>query len=146
LPEGSDIPALSAVDHDGKTISLADLKGHRVLVYFYPKDGTPGCTTEACTLRDTWDQFEAADIVIVGVSSDDAASHRAFAEEHDLPFSLIPDEKLEWPTAFGVGNLGGFVDRVSFLIGRDGKVAKVYPGVDPGVHAQEVLADAAGMP
>lgn len=146
LPVGAQVPSLSATDHTGKTIALTELEGQRTLVYFYPKDGTPGCTKEACTLRDTWEEFGAADIVILGVSADDASSHRAFAEEHELPFPLIPDEKLEWATAFGVGSMGGFVERVSFLIGRDGKVAKVYPGVDPGLHAAEVLADAKGIP
>jgi peroxiredoxin Q/BCP len=146
LPIGSSVPDLRATDHRGEKVSLTALIGKRVLVYFYPKDGTPGCTEEACVLRDRWDRFEENDIVVLGVSGDDAASHQTFAEEHDLPFSLIPDPKLEWAQAFGVGTMAGMTARVSFLIGRDGKVAKVYEGVDPGVHADEVLADAKALP
>lgn len=146
LPVGAPIPDLHATDQRGETVSLRALTGQRVLVYFYPKDGTPGCTTEACVLRDRWEQLKQAEIVVLGVSGDDAQSHQQFAAEHELPFSLIPDPKLEWAAAFGVGTLGGMTQRVSFLIGRDGKVAKVYEGVDPAVHADEVLADAASLP
>lgn len=146
LPEGSPVPDLSATDHRGQAISLRALEGKRVLVYFYPKDGTPGCTREACVLRDRWDRFEDAEVVVLGVSGDDAESHRQFAQEHALLFSLVADPELVWATAFGVGSLGGMTQRVSFLIGRDGKVAKVYEGVDPGVHGDDVLRDAATLP
>jgi peroxiredoxin Q/BCP len=146
LPVGEPAPDLSTTDQNGKAISLRGMAGRRVLVYFYPKDDTPGCTAEACAIRDTWDRFVAADIVVLGVSADDADSHRAFAAEYQLPFALVPDPSLEWAAAFGVGTAGGFTERVSFLIGRDGKIARVYPGVDPAVHAEEVLADAAALP
>lgn len=146
MPEGAPAPALSSNDHTGEPIALQEMRGQPVLVYFYPKDGTPGCTAEACAIRDTWDQFTAARVIVIGVSGDDAESHRAFAEQNDLPFALVADTDLSWASAFGVGTLGGFTERVSFLIDAEGRVAKVYPGVDPAVHAEQVLADVAALP
>ncbi len=146
LPVGASVPRLEATDHLGQRVALAELGGKPVLVYFYPKDGTPGCTQEACAIRDTWDRFTEAELVVLGVSGDDAQSHREFAEDNALPFSLIPDPQLEWAAAFGVGTIGSFTARVSFLIGRDGKIAHVYPGVDPAVHADQVLTDARALP
>jgi peroxiredoxin Q/BCP len=142
LPIGSDAPALSAVDQNGKEHRLADEKGHPVVVYFYPKDGTPGCTKEACAFRDAWDKFSAASVQVFGVSTDDAKSHEEFAKEQKLPFPILADPKGEWMSAFGVPSRLGMASRVSFLIDAKGKVAKVYPNVDPGIHADEVLKDA----
>ena len=139
-------PDLRAVDHRGREVALRDLRGAPVLVYFYPKDGTPGCTKEACAIRDIWSRFTAAGVVVLGVSTDDAASHRKFADEHQLPFSLIADTDLTWARAFGVGTTLGMTQRVSFLLDRGGRIARVYPDVDPGVHAEQVLADAAALP
>jgi len=145
LSEGDSPPELRAEDHRGTSIDLRDLGGKTTLVYFYPRDNTPGCTAEACAIRDVWDRYSEADIRVVGVSADDDASHRAFAQEHELPFALVADPGLEWASAFGVGTMMGMTDRVSFLIGPDGKIARVYPGVDPGVHAEQVLADAKAL-
>ena len=146
LAVGAPAPALQQVAHDGTEIDLAKLEGKPTLVYFYPKDSTPGCTKEACAFRDVWKRYEEAGVLVVGVSADSNESHRVFAEEHQLPFPLIADEALVWANAFGVDTTLGMTNRDSFLIGRDGKVAKVYRGVDPGVHADEVLADAKALP
>ena len=112
------------------------------MVYFYPKDGTPGCTTEACAFRDVWQRFQDAGVRLFGISTDSTASHQSFTGEHQLPFPLIADPGETWGKAFGVSTTLGMYERVSFLIGPNGKIAKVYPDVDPGVHATEVLADA----
>ncbi len=141
LAEGAAAPALWAQAHDGTLIDLSRLGGRPTLVFFYPKDGTPGCTTEACAFRDVWDRYEAAGVAIVGVSADSLESHRAFAAQHQLPFPLVADEDGTWAKAFGVDSTLGMTRRESFLIGPDGAVVKVYPGVDPGVHATDVLGD-----
>lgn len=145
LSAGTEVPALVRVDHRGKVVTL---RGEPAIVYFYPKDGTPGCTKEACAFRDTWQRYESAGIRVIGVSTDSEAEHRKFAEEHNLPFSLIADPEHAWSDAFGVGrhSLARSRDaRVSFLIDAQGKVVKVYPDVDPGVHANEVLSDAKAL-
>lgn len=142
--EGAQAPALVATAHDGTVVDLSNL-GKPTVVYFYPKDGTPGCTKEACAFRDVWAKYEAAGVMVIGVSADSNASHAAFAAEHALPFPLVADEDGTWAKAFGVGTKLGMPDRESFLIGPDGTIAKVYPGVDPGVHADEVLRDSATL-
>ncbi len=145
LRQGAPAPALKQVAHDGTTVDLQALGGQPTLIYFYPKDGTPGCTAEACAFRDVWERFIQAGVRVVGVSSDDDQSHREFAEEHTLPFPLIADEELVWARAFGVDTTLGMINRDSFLIGPEGTIARVYQGVDPGVHADEVLRDAAAL-
>ncbi len=142
LEAGAPAPTLAQVAHDGTTIDLGALEGRLALIYFYPRDGTPGCTKEACAFRDVWERYQEAGVLVVGVSSDSDASHAEFAAEHSLPLPLIADEEHRWSTAFGVDTTLGMASRDSFLIGPDGKIAKVYRGVDPGVHADEVLADA----
>ena len=142
LSAGTDAPNLSAVDQNGATHKLADEKGHPMIVYFYPKDGTPGCTKEACAFRDAWDKFKSANVQVFGVSEDDSKSHEQFAKEQKLPFPILADPNGEWLRAFGVPSRLGMASRVSFLIDANGKIAKVYPDVDPGVHADEVLKDA----
>lgn len=141
LPIGSAAPDLVAEDQHGATYRLADDRGRFVVVFFYPKDSTPGCTKEACAFRDAWHEFERQNVRVVGVSSDDRESHAKFAKEHELPFLLLVEKDGEWGKSFGVKSRLGFYERVSFLIGPDGRVAKVYPNVDPAVHANEVLAD-----
>ena len=142
LPAGSRVPNLRATDHTDQAVDLGAQQGHPLVVFFYPKDGTPGCTKEACAFRDVWKRYEAAKVGVIGVSADDAASHRKFAEEHKLPFSLVSDTSGEWARAFGVNSTFGMYSRVTFLIDAEGKVSKVYPDVDPGVHAERVLTDA----
>lgn len=144
LAVGDEVPALTTKAHDGSTIDLRNL-GRPTIVYFYPKDDTPGCTKEACAFRDAWDKFTAASVGVVGVSSDDDASHRAFAEKYKFVFPLVADEQHAWAHAFGVRLRMGMTERVSFLVGKDGKIAKVYPDVDPAIHSDEVLKDAAAL-
>lgn len=143
LPVGSDVPALMRVDHRGKVVALRS--SEPTLIYFYPKDGTPGCTKEACAFRDAWQRYSTSGLRVIGVSIDSEEAHRKFAEENSLPFSLISDPSHAWSDAFGVEQrqlMGGVDERVSFLVSKEGKVAKVYDNVDPGVHAQEVVDDA----
>ena len=112
------------------------------LLYFFPKAGTPGCTKEACAIRDAWDDYQLSRLRVIGVSIDTDEEHRAFAKEHGLPFSLVSDPSHAWSDAFGVGTFDGLDERVSFLIDGSDRIVKVYEDVDPGVHAQEVLRDA----
>jgi peroxiredoxin Q/BCP len=144
LEAGTEAPALQATAHDGSTVDLRSL-GKPAVVYFYPADDTPGCTAEACAFRDIWTEYAAADVLVIGVSTQDLESKRTFAEKHELPFPLVADTDESWAKAFGVTVRGGYAERVSFLLDRTGKIAKVYPGVDPGVHARDVLADAEGL-
>jgi thioredoxin-dependent peroxiredoxin len=146
LVAGAEPPQdLRAMDQNGVEHRLADERGHPVVVFFYPKDGTPGCTAEACAFRDVWTEYEAAKVQVFGVSTDDQASKAEFAEEHGLTFPLLADPDGRWVDAFGVGTTLGMASRVTFLLDADGKVAKVYPDVDPGVHARQVLDDARSL-
>lgn len=145
LAAGQAVPALSGVDQHGETHTIGPRPAGPYVVYFYPKDATPGCTKEACAFRDAWERYQAAGVGVFGVSVDDRSSHEAFARKHELPFPLIADESGAWSRAFGVAKGLGFYERVSFLVSADGVVAKVYDSVDPGVHASEVLADAAAL-
>ena len=145
LPVGSPAPEVSAPDQDGRLHRLRDDRGQVVVVYFYPKDSTPGCTREACAFRDAWDRLSRGGVVVFGVSTDDQASHARFAREHRLPFPLLADTDRTWVTAFGVPVRLGMASRVSFLFDKEGRVAKVYPDVDPAVHASRILADAATL-
>jgi peroxiredoxin Q/BCP len=145
LPAGAPAPALRAADQEGRVHELREAQGYPTVVYFYPKDATPGCTREACAFRDVWAQYQQAGVRLYGVSTDDQASHARFARKHRLPFPLLADPRHEWARAFGVPLRLGMAKRVSFLLDREGRVARVYPDVDPGVHAQRVLADAATL-
>ncbi len=141
LAVGDAAPDVTAKAHDGAELRLAALKGKPVVVYFYPKDETPGCTKEACAFRDAWKDLAKADVVLVGVSTDTEASHRAFAEHHGLPFHLVSDPDGKIASAFGVPNRAGYLARQTVVIGRDGKVKRIYRDVDVSKHAAEVLAD-----
>lgn len=145
LPVGSKAPELSAVDQHGKAHKLSEELGHPTVVYFYPKDGTPGCTKEACAFRDTWDRFVQAKVQVLGISSDDQKSHEQFAKEEKLPFPILADPDHTWAKAFGVPIHLGMTSRVSFLLDAEGKVAKIYPDVDPALHADQVLKDASTL-
>jgi peroxiredoxin Q/BCP len=145
LPTGTPFPDLIGVDQTGKEHQLSSNIGHPTLVYFYPKDGTPGCTKEACAFRDVWQRFAQANVSLYGVSRDDRASHEKFAREHNIPFPLIDDSKGSWAKAFGVPDKSGKSARVSFLFDAKGKLARLYPDVDPGVHASQVLTDVAAL-
>jgi peroxiredoxin Q/BCP len=143
LPVGASAPDIEAFNARAQSVRLSDLRGHPVVVYFYPKDGTPGCTKEACAFRDAWMRYEAAGVSIVGVSRDSRESHAEFMRKHDLPFPLASDESGTVERAYGVSSFLGMSSRVTFLVDREGKVARVWPDVDPGSHATEVLAAAA---
>ena len=128
--------------------ALADYLGKKVLLYFYPKDDTPGCTTEACTFRDGYKEFQDMGLVILGVSADAVKSHKKFAEKFDLPFPLLSDEHKEVCEAYDVWKLKKFmgreymgIERTSFLIDEQGKIAKIYEKVKPTEHADEVKED-----
>lgn len=141
---GTKAPDFTLLDQNGKEHSLSDYKGQLVLIYFYPKDDTPGCTIEACTIRDAYKDFERAGIKVFGISKDSVESHKKFADKYELPFTLLSDTKREVITKYDAlkkifGNVG--TKRISYLIGKDGKVLKVYPKVDPTTHGGEILKD-----
>ena len=143
---GEPAPDFELLDQDGRMHSMEDYRGKWVALYFYPKDGTPGCTTEACEFRDQIFAFREANCQILGVSLDDVESHREFAEEYSLPFPLLADTEGTTAEAYGVKTrLFGLTlaKRETYLIGPDGKVAKHYRNVDPDTHAAELLADLA---
>lgn len=144
LTEGKPAPAVDLTLHDGRTVSLASFKGKDVVVYFYPKDKTPGCTVEAQGVRDQWDDFKKAGIEVIGVSGQDAASHQAFVADEKLPFPLAVDTDGKVAKAFGVPMTGGFAARQTFLIGKDGTIKKIWRKVTPQQHAGEILAAARG--
>ena len=145
LAEGAAAPPIESTAHDGTHVSMAALKGKPVVVYFYPKDDTPGCTKEACELRDAYTKIQETGAVVLGVSTDDNASHTAFATKHSLPFQLLPDQDASIAKAFGVSLRLGMVKRVTFVIDRAGKIAKVFPDVNPTGHAAEILAVLANL-
>jgi len=129
-----------ALDQHGEVQQLHLLRRRRPMVlFFYPKDGTPGCTEEACAFRDAWTDLTASGAAVVGVSTDDVQAHARFAEEHGLPFPLLSDPDGEALARYGVPSVLGMSARVTFLIDHEGRVARVYPAVDPGVHVREVL-------
>ncbi len=132
-------------DGAGKEHSLSGLRGGPVLVFFYPRDDTPGCTKEACAFRDQWEKYTAAGVRVLGVSGGSEAGKRAFADKYELPFPVITDGDLEWARAFGVRVILGIPQRVSFLLDSGGRVAKVYRDIDVGLHADDVLRDARSL-
>ena len=146
LPVGAAAPDLVAEDAQGHATRLSDKRGHAVVVYFYPQDETPGCTKEACAFRDAWKKLEAAQVDVIGVSGNSAERHRAFQKKQGLPFALAADESGAIGTAYGVKKMLWGYDRVTFLVDRDGKIAKVWPSVAPALHADEVLRAAAELP
>jgi peroxiredoxin Q/BCP len=147
LQPGDAAPDFTAPTNDGGTVTLSKLKGKSVVLYFYPRDDTPGCTKEACGFRDAWKQFEKKGAMVLGVSPDTAKSHDKFAAKFKLPFTLVADEDKKIVTAYGVWGEKVFMGRkyqgthrVTFLIGPDGKIKAVWPKVKPDEHAAEVLA------
>lgn len=145
---GDEAPDFTLKDQHGKEHTLSKYRGNRVLLYFYPKDNTPGCTAEACEMRDNIMNFEASNIQVLGVSTDSVSSHKKFSEKYDLPFPILADEKKEVVRAYGVWGPRQFmgqayegIARTSFLIDPEGKIEKVYEQVRPAKHAGEVLSD-----
>jgi peroxiredoxin Q/BCP len=147
LKEGDPAPDFATTTHDGTPVSLIDFRGRHVVLYFYPRDNTPGCTREACGFRDHHGSFGKLKAVVLGVSVDSAKSHEKFAAKHALPFPLLLDEDRKIVRAYGVWGRKKFmgrtfdgVHRVTFLIGPDGRIRKIWPEVKPDAHAAEVLA------
>jgi peroxiredoxin Q/BCP len=147
LQEGDKAPPFTAPTNGGGSVSLSDFKGKHVILYFYPKDDTPGCTKEACGFRDQFKQFEKKGAVVLGVSVDSAKSHDKFAEKFKLPFTLVSDEDKKIVQAYGVWGEKTFMgrkymgtNRSTFLIGPDQRIKKIWPKVRPDEHAEEVLA------
>ncbi len=142
---GAEAPAFRLQDQAGKWHSLSDYRGKWVVLYFYPKDNTPGCTTQACELRDNIFAFREAGAVILGVSVDDVASHKEFAEEHSLPFDILADSEKKVSASYGVlTKFLGMMElarRDTFIIDPQGRIAKHYVKVDPDGHSEMVLAD-----
>jgi peroxiredoxin Q/BCP len=147
LKEGDVAPKFTVATNGGGKISLADYKERNVILYFYPKDDTPGCTKEACAFRDQFVDFKKKGAVIFGVSTDPVKKHDKFVEKFKLPFMLLADEDKKIVEAYGVWGEKSFMGRkylgthrVTFLIGPDGKIKKIWPAVKPEEHAAEVLA------
>src|ERR1019366_8569545 len=147
LKEGDKAPEFSVATNGGGKIFLADYLGKNVILYFYPKDDTPGCTKEACAFRDHFADFKKKGAVVLGVSTDPVKSHDKFVEKYKLPFTLLADEDKKIVEAYGVWGQKSFMGRkymgthrVTFLIGPDGGIKKIWPEVKPDEHAAEVLA------
>jgi peroxiredoxin Q/BCP len=148
LAEGDPAPDFVLPADDGGTVRLEDLRGKKVVLYFYPKDDTPGCTKEACAFRDRHDAFRERGVVVLGVSKDDVASHRRFKEKYGLPFTLLSDPETKVLDAYGAwgerkmyGRTFMGTRRMTYLIDEEGRIAKVYPKVTPAQHADEILGD-----
>ena len=146
LKEGSTAPAFKTKDANGQTVSLKDLRGQRVVLYFYPKDDTPGCTKEACSFRDAFSQYKKKGIAVLGVSPDSEAKHQKFVTKYKLPFTLLADTDKSIAEAYGVWGEKKFmgrtymgVHRTTFLIDEKGKIKKIFEKVKPEDHASEVL-------
>ena len=148
LTVGMKAPDFTLNDKDGKSVSLSDFIGKKVVVYFYPKDNTPGCTRQACAFAGAYDEFKAKDVEVIGISKDSTASHVKFAEKYDLPFILLSDPELEAIKAYGVwqekklyGKVSFGVVRTTFIIDEAGNIEKVMKKVKPDTNAAEILAE-----
>jgi len=148
LEPGDAAPSISLVDHRGETVTVDPADARHTVVYFYPRADTPGCTTEACGFRDEWDAFADADIAVVGVSDDPVADLASFADDYDLPFTLLSDPDGEVARAYDsygektmFGNTFDGVFRNTYVLDSDGTVALAYEGVDPEAHAVEIVED-----
>ncbi len=146
--EGTKAPLFTLADQTGKVHALSDYKGEWVLIYFYPKDDTPGCTKQACAIRDDFPAFKKLGLMVFGISTDSVKSHAKFVEKYELPFTLLSDEDKKVVEAYGVWGKKKFMGReylgtmrTSFLIDPKGVIAKVYTDVKPDLHAEMVLGD-----
>ena len=146
LKEGDKAPAFTSKNQNGETVKLSDLKGRRVVLYFYPKDDTPGCTKEACSFRDADDVFNSKGIKVLGVSTDDEKSHQKFISKFQLPFDLLADTDKDIVESYGVwgeksmyGKKYMGTNRKTFLIDENGRIAKIFDKVNVAEHADEVL-------
>ena len=147
LKVGDKAPDFRATTADGRSVSLSEFSGKNVVLYFYPRDDTPGCTKEACAFRDEFSALKRKEAVVLGVSTDSPKAHAKFTEKYKLPFTLIADEDKKIVEAYGVWGQKSFLGRkymgthrITFLIGPDGRIKKIWPTVKPPDHAKEVLA------
>jgi len=148
MPEAGDIaPTFELPNQDGDTVSLGDYKGQPIVLYFYPRADTPGCTTEACSFRDNWDAYAEANVVVFGISDDPVDDIAAFKEKYDLPFDLLSDEDGSVASAYDsygekvvFGNHVEGTFRNTYVVGSEGNITEVFEGVDPEKHAKEVLS------
>lgn len=148
LKVGDSAPNFELPDQNGKVHKLSDYLGSKVLIYFYPRDFTPGCTTEACTLRDSFPNFKNLNTVVLGISKDSIENHKKFAQKFNLPFALLADVNHKVQEKYGVWQQKKFLGksymgtiRTSFLVDEKGKIIKVYEKVKPPIHAEEILRD-----
>lgn len=148
LQIGDTAPGFNLPDQNGQWHNLKSYLGSWTIVYFYPRDNTPGCTREACSIRDNWGDFSAAGIQVVGISTDSIKSHQKFSFKHKLPFTLLADEEKKAAHAYGVYGKKKFLGkeftgtkRISFLLDPKGKIAKIYEKVKPSEHAEQILND-----
>ena len=151
LEIGTKAPEFTLSDKDGNTVRLSDFLGKKVVLYFYPKDNTPGCTRQACAFAGAYEEFKSKDVVVIGISKDSVASHLKFAQKHDLPFILLSDPELQAIQAYGVwqekklyGKVSMGVVRSTFIIDEQGNIEKVMPKVKPDTNAAEILDYLAG--
>lgn len=139
LEVGTTAPSFTTTDDEGNKVSLSDFKGKTVVLYFYPKDDTPGCTKQAQSFRDSFSEYQGKDMVVLGVSADDQASHKMFKEKYGLPFTLLVDSDKEIIKAYDVDG-GGYAKRVTYIIDGEGKIAYVDDNVNTSTHAKDILA------
>ena len=147
LEVGTKAPGFTLLDKDNKEVSLADFAGRKVVLYFYPKDNTPGCTRQACAFAGAYAGFKEKDVAVIGISKDSVASHAKFAEKHDLPFILLSDPELTaiqgydvWKEKKLYGKVSMGVVRTTYIIDEEGNIEKVMPKVKPDTNAAEILA------
>lgn len=147
LEVGTQAPDFALLNQDGETVRLSDFLGKRVVLYFYPRDNTPGCTRQACAFAADYERFQELDVVVIGISKDSVASHVKFAQKHQLPFLLLSDPELQAIQAYGVwqekklyGKVSMGVVRSTYLIDPQGKIERVMPKVKPDTNAAEILA------
>ena len=148
LEIGMTAPGFTLQDKDGNAVSLSDFAGRKIVLYFYPKDNTPGCTRQACAFAGLYGEFQKRGVEVIGISRDSVASHAKFAEKHGLSFVLLSDPELTAIQAYGVwqekklyGKVSMGVVRTTFIIGKDGKIEKIMPKVKPDTNAAEILAE-----
>ena len=151
LEVGKKAPAFTLLDKDGAQVSLSDFLGKKIVLYFYPRDNTPGCTRQACAFAASYAQFKSQDVVVIGISKDSVASHLKFAQKHELPFILLSDPELQAILAYDVwkekklyGKVSMGVVRSTYIIDEEGVIEKVMPKVKPDTNAAEILAYLAG--
>ena len=147
LENGMKAPDFELIDQNGSTVRLSDFAGKKVVLYFYPRDNTPGCTRQACAFAGAYQAFRTADVAVIGVSKDSVASHQKFAQKYELPFILLADPNLEAIQAYGVwqekktcGKVSMGVVRSTFIIDENGVIEKVMPKVKPDTNAEEILS------